>query len=110
MENNSLIYIKNYQALNSLVNHNNSFSYWHQLPALIGKPITVFVDSGGISGGGFTGILIEVLSDSIKLITDIPSAPNIQKNCSHKKRRNNKFGTYTTIMLDHITAINYNFI
>lgn len=105
-----MIYVKNYQALNELVNQNSRNSCWNQLPALIGTPITVFVDSGGVSGKGFTGVLIEVLSDSIKLITSMPSAPNMRTKNSHKKRQPCKFGACTTIMLEHITAINYNFI
>jgi len=77
---------------------------------MIGKPITVFVNGGGVSGSGFTGVLIEVLFDSIKLITAMPSAPNTHKNRFCKKKHCSNFGTCTTIMLNHITAITYNFV
>jgi hypothetical protein len=112
MEKMSLIYIKNYQALSELVaeNQKKSRSYRSQLPTFIGKLITVFVDSGGASGSGFTGILVEILSDSIKLITAIPSVPPIRKNCHCKKNHSSQLGTSTTIMLEHITAITYNFV
>lgn len=105
-----MIYVKDYQALNQLVNQNNSLSYRQQLPSLIGKPITVFVDGGGVCGRGFTGVLLKVLTDSITLITALPPAVQISTQCLCKKQRDNKFGTCTTIPLEHITAINYNFI
>jgi len=107
-----LIYIKNYQALNDLVakKQNDNYIYPLELSDMIGKPITVFVNGGGASGSGFTGILIEVLCDSIKLITAMPSAPTIHKNRSCKKKHCSNFGTCTTIMLNHITAITYNFV
>ncbi|MDR3645338.1 MAG: hypothetical protein P4M02_09730 [Clostridia bacterium] len=41
----------------------------------IGKVITVFTRSGGCSGSGFTGLLIQVNDCSIKLVTSLPSAP-----------------------------------
>lgn len=108
-----MIYIKNYRALNSLLfsEQNNDLF----LPTLIGKVITVFVDGGGVSGKGFTGILIDVLYDRIKLITSIPSAPmckqsrnNKCRHCSKKSKCN--FGTNTIIMIEHITAVTYNYV
>jgi hypothetical protein len=114
-----LIFIKDYRALNSLLfsDQNNDLLYYSQLPSLIGKPITVFVDGEGVSGKGFTGILIDVLSDRIKLITSIPSAPMCKKNnnnnkCHHccKKKSRCNFGTNTIIMIEHIIAITYNFV
>ncbi len=77
---------------------------------MIGKPIIVFVDSGGVSGRGFTGVLTEVLNDRIKLITSFPSAPNRSMNRSCNKKNSSRFGTCTTIMLEHITAVTYNFV
>jgi hypothetical protein len=108
----SLIYVKNYQALNSLISENQQkvISYRSQLQSFIGKPITVFVDSGGASGRGFTGILIEVLSDSIKLVTSSPSAPGNRSGYPCKKKQHSRFGTCTTIVLEHVTAITYNFV
>lgn len=40
-----------------------------------GKIITVFTESGGCSGRGFTGLLVEANCRFIKLITNLPSAP-----------------------------------
>lgn len=41
----------------------------------IGKIITVFTESGGCSGRGFTGLLVEANCRFIKLITSFASAP-----------------------------------
>ncbi len=47
-----------------------------QLEDNIGRVITVFTESGGCSGRGFTGLLVKVKdNDFIKLITSLPSAP-----------------------------------
>jgi len=113
-----LIFIKNYRAINSLLysDQNDDVLYKSQLSSLTGKLITVFVDGGGESGKGFTGILIEVLSDRIKLITGLPSAPVCKKSsnqpkCNHcQKKINCNFGINTIIMIDHITAITYNYL
>jgi hypothetical protein len=40
-----------------------------------GKIITVFTQSGGCSGSGFSGLLVEANCRFIKLITRLPSAP-----------------------------------
>ena len=41
----------------------------------IGQTITIFTVSGGISGGGFTGVLAHVGHGCIKMITSIGAAP-----------------------------------
>ena len=41
----------------------------------IGRTVTVFTESGGISGSGFTGVLVHVGETVKKLITDIGAAP-----------------------------------
>ena len=41
----------------------------------IGRTVTIFTTSGGISGAGFTGVLAAVTDTCIKLITDIGAAP-----------------------------------
>lgn len=41
----------------------------------IGQTVTVFTTSGGISGGGFTGVLISVDAQCIRLLTDEGAAP-----------------------------------
>ena len=88
-----------------------------KLLPLLDNVITVFVDSGGISGNGFTGLLIDVSADSIRLITQVPSAPEIGQlrqriilhKSSRKQKQASKFGAYTLIFLEHITAITYSY-
>ena len=41
----------------------------------VGRMVTVFTRSGGRSGFGFTGILVEAGCNFIKLITTLPCAP-----------------------------------
>ncbi len=41
----------------------------------VGRLVTIFTQSGGESGSGFTGLLIEANCRFIKLITSLPSAP-----------------------------------
>jgi len=41
----------------------------------IGQTVTIFTTSGGLSGGGFTGVLAHVGHGCIKLITSIGAAP-----------------------------------
>jgi hypothetical protein len=84
-----LLYIKNYSALCSLCIKKIDFS--SELFGLIGKNVIVFTDSGGISGSGLNGILLEVLKDSIRL----------------KQQKRN---TIITIMLEHIVAVSYHYI
>lgn len=114
-----MIYIKDYNSLNSLVNstQNSNTTANFNLDILIGKPIKIFVNGGGASGKGFTGILVEVLPDRIKIATKLPSPPmhkqNIKNHSSKNKSCNTKydeFGTYSVIMLEHITAIAYNYV
>lgn len=100
-----MIYIKNYRKINSQVFHNTQNNILQILSNLIGKTIIVFVDSGGLAGKGFTGILTEVLVDRIKLITELPDIP---KNNRITKKRCSNLGTSTMIMVNHITAVTYN--
>lgn len=40
-----------------------------------GQTVTIFTTSGGISGSGFTGVLVFCDCNVVKLITDIGAAP-----------------------------------
>lgn len=84
-----MIYIKNYSSLRSQYIKKNDFS--SALFHLIGKNIIVFTDSGGVSGGGVNGILLEVSNDSLRL----------------KQGRRN---VIVTVMIKHIVAISYHYI
>ena len=107
-----MIFINDYRRPNLLdfAEQNSCYINELQLMSLKGKMIIVFVDSGGVSGNGFTGILVDVLSDRIRLLTSLPSAPRNNNSYRHfcEKCSQSSFGTYTIIMIKHITAITYN--
>lgn len=41
----------------------------------VGRTVTIFTTSGGLSGSGFTGVLASVCGNTVRLITDIAEAP-----------------------------------
>jgi hypothetical protein len=41
----------------------------------IGQTVTIFTTSGGLSGSGFTGVLISVDCNCVRLLCDIGAAP-----------------------------------
>ena len=45
------------------------------LSRFIGETVTIFTTSGGISGSGFTGVLICVDCDFVRIITQIAAPP-----------------------------------
>lgn len=51
----------------------------------VGQTVTIFTCSGGISGGGFTGVLAHVGDGCIKIITAIGAAPGcaVGSECSY---------------------------
>jgi hypothetical protein len=108
MEKGSMLYLKDYNHLNDLVaaKEESPPVLNLELKSLLGKTITVFVDSGGKSGNGFTGILTEVLPDRIRLITSIPGRP---VNQFSGNRQTPKQGTAAVILRDHITAITFSY-
>lgn len=62
----------------------------------IGKTVTIFTTSGGVSGCGFTGVVLSVNADFVRLITDqgsAPSSPLSESVCSDldSKSRNLPF-------------------
>lgn len=96
-----MIYIKDYRLVQAPVHHEQN-AIRSILASLIGRNITVFVDNGNACGGRFTGILIEVLSDHIKLVTRSPQMPRSKTHNLH-----NKSGANSFISFNHITAFFY---
>lgn len=43
----------------------------------IGQTVTIFTTSGGLSGSGFTGVLISVDCDCIRLLCDFGTVTSI---------------------------------
>lgn len=80
----------------------------------IGRTITVFTQSGGCSGMGFTGLLVAVNCRFIKLITQLPSAPRhpFGKNNDSRRRScdrdRSRFGTAIIIPISKIVSFVFN--
>jgi len=81
----------------------------------IGRVVTVFTKSGGATGCGFTGLLVRVECDFIKLTTEIPCAPShpfgeFINNGSARRNRccGNEFGTSVIIPIDAIVSFVFN--
>ena len=61
----------------------------------IGQTVTIFTKSGGMSGSGFTGVLLSVNNNNIRLLCEIgaaPSCPIGSSCCGCNSSRNNNFG------------------
>jgi len=58
-------------------NNSNScnLSLAQHLSEFIGKTVTIFTTSGGVSGCGFTGCILSVNSCFVRLLTELGSAP-----------------------------------
>lgn len=54
---------------------NNSLA--RHICEFIGKPVTIFTTSGGMSGCGFTGVVLSVNSCFVRLITEQGTPPSI---------------------------------
>lgn len=92
-----MLYIKDYRFVHAPENPPLS-ALQAEFSSIIGKTVTVYVDTGGC----VTGILMEVLPDSIKLITRLSKMQNrnVRNTCGHP-------GTNTYISLNHICAVVY---
>ena len=105
-------------------NHNqdddNDNSAVESLRLNIGRVVTVFTQSGGLSGSGFTGLLASANRDFIKLITNLPSAPpnpfgvrgvrgvDFFNNDFDSRRRCSMFGTVVVIPVNKIVSYVFN--
>ncbi len=104
---------------------NNNERFAMHLRHFIGEVVTVFTASGGISGSGFTGVLLTVNCDFIRLVTEQGSAPtsplepifdecdngNMSGNFNGQNfdhRRCQCIGTETDIPIDKIVAFVHN--
>lgn len=78
-----------------------------------GRIITVFTQSGGKSGCGFTGLLLEANRCFIKLMTEFPSRPSDPFGLDIDRRdrchrRCDRLGTIIVIPVDKIVALVFN--
>jgi len=65
-----------------------------EISRCIGETVTIFTTSGGESGEGFTGIVLSINCNFIRLITQVGPAPgcplgNTCKNCNHENNEDN---------------------
>lgn len=108
----------------------------NHLRRYIGETVIVFTTSGGLSGSGFTGVLLSVNCEFIRLDSRRGSAPDCpigtffpgdfngdfedsnygnesygnDNNCKHKRRRRQDFGSVVDIPIDSIVAFVHNAI
>lgn len=98
--------IKNITIVNIRRKKKNTFiscdSLIENLIKYIGQTITIYTTSGGESGSGFSGVLLNVSKDHIKLITEPASPPNCM-DCSQSS-----LGSITHIPINKIAAFVHN--
>ena len=81
----------------------------------VGRVVTLFLEVGGLAGGGFTGLVTMVKDGTVKLTTSIPSAP-FEKFRSNRREgdcsfelcghcRNSHFGSAIVIPICKIIAV-----
>lgn len=80
----------------------NNDSFRQSLVKYMGQTITIFTVSGGQSGSGFTGVLLSVEIDHIRILTSIASGPGTYDDIS--------LGSITNIPIDKIAAFVHNTI
>ena len=107
-----MIYIKDYRNLNGIAVNSQSYAFRSFLQESLGKTVTVYTTSGGASGRGFTGLLIDVFSDSLRILSN-PSYSSQSFSKTGKKGKNEKgfpLGRQTVIRIEHIVAISIAYI
>jgi hypothetical protein len=80
----------------------NDDSFRQSLVKYTGQTITIFTTSGGESGRGFTGVLLSVEIDHIRILTSLASGPGTYDDIS--------LGSITNVPLDKIAAFVHNTI
>ncbi len=106
-----MIYIKDYSAINAQLSQQQPDSFASLLEYMKGRMITVFTDSGGISGAGFTGMLTDLLRDRIVLLIQQPSPPAMHFSNRRSRPAAGKYAcapaTKSVILFEHICAVLY---
>jgi hypothetical protein len=60
--------------------NNNNLALARHIAEFIGETVIIFTTSGGQSGSGFTGVILAVNCDFVRLVTSQGSAPTIPMN------------------------------
>lgn len=84
----------------------------------IGQTVTIFTTSGGLSGGGFTGVLVSVNDCSVRLLVSAGNAPAcaVGSSCGAPPNHNNSnfcghaLGAIVVIPICSIAAFTHNAI
>ncbi len=77
----------------------------------IGQTVTIFTTSGGLSGSGFTGVLLSVDCNNVRLLCNIGAAPGcpIGSSCTNIMgpygMLNNNFGDFGINPLGSVAVI-----
>ncbi len=84
----------------------------------IGETVTIFTTSGGESGSGFTGVVLAVNCDFVRLVIQRGSAPsnplgmrNNNDECNGRKKDRdccNRVGAVVDIPIDRIASFVHN--
>ncbi len=64
------------------------------LESYIGQTVTVFTESGGASGSGFTGVLLYADCNIIKLLTQAAPPPAWPLRCNNRRGYGNGYNGY----------------
>lgn len=91
----------------------NADSFIRHLNQYVGQTVTVYTDSGGTAGLGFTGILLAVTPFMISLVTSVappPASPfyGYEGYCPPSNEPIQNVGSITDIPIDKITAFVHN--
>ena len=79
----------------------DGYNFEDEISRCIGETVTIFTTSGGESGEGFTGIVLSINCNFIRLITKVGPAPgcplgNTCKECNYENTEdNNKDSGYS---------------
>lgn len=72
----------------------------------IGQTITIFTTSGGVTGRGFTGVLIDANCDYVKLLCEMPLPPSNPFICNRRLNYySNPFGSVAIIPIRNIAGV-----
>ncbi len=79
----------------------------------VGRIVTVFTNSGGCSGNGFTGLLVDANRHFIKLVTSLPTAPRnpfglSPANFFNDRSCGRRLGTACIIPINQIVCFSFN--
>lgn len=67
---------------------------YESMSRYVGQTVTIYTTSGGLSGSGFTGVLVAVDCNCVRLLCDMGSAPScpIGSSCSGYYGLNGNYG------------------